>query len=223
MKTAATLGTLALTAALAWAEGPAPGGGKEEAATYVGAGACKKCHIRQHMSWSKTRMASSFDALKPCDLTTYEGKHIAERRRGAGLEPEADFRASPKCLRCHTTGYGKPGGYPEAVTKENADRAARLQGVQCEACHGPGSRYVRFFEDLEPRKGRFKRSEVLALGLVLPDRTVCVGCHNADSPFVPKEGFDFEKMKAQGTHEHTRTRQREEEAGEGEKGKEGGG
>ena len=206
MRTGTILGAAVLGAVLAAAWIPRPRCTAEDGPAYLGTSACKKCHIKQAASWAKTRMASSFDALKPCDLKTYEGKHLAERRRNAGLDPEKDYRSDAKCLKCHTTGYGRPGGYPVTVTKENADRAARLQNVQCESCHGPGSRYVPFFEKLEPRTGKYRRAEVLALGLVIPERTVCLGCHNSESPFVPKEEFDFEKMKEKGTHEHIRLR-----------------
>lgn len=201
-----------LGAALAAGTVPAPRCSAGDAATYLGATACKKCHFKQHTSWSKTRMASSFDALKPCDLSTYEGKALAEKRKGAGLDPEVDYRTDPKCLKCHTTGFGEPAGYPAEVSKENEALAAKRQGIQCEACHGPGSRYVALFEKVQREKTKYRLSEARALGLVIPDRGVCLRCHNAESPFVPKEEFDFEKMKEKGTHEHVKLRDRLEES-----------
>src|SRR5262245_40759478 len=44
------------------------------------------------------------------------------------LKPEEQKK--PECVSCHTTGAGK------AATAD-----ADLKGVQCEACHGPGSAY----------------------------------------------------------------------------------
>ncbi len=81
------------------------GAGKSlgEGVKYVGTGACKKCHLKQYMSWKKTTMARTFDVLKP-------GKAV-EAKTKAGLDPKKDFTKDPACLPCHTTGYGLPGGY----------------------------------------------------------------------------------------------------------------
>jgi hypothetical protein len=167
--------------------------------SYMGAENCKKCHLIQFDTWKASKMSSSFEALKPCDMTTYEGKNLAERRKTAKLDPDKDYRTDPKCLKCHTTGYGQPGGYPEKVTDENRELAGKREGVQCEACHGPGSKYVPFLREAENEK--YKRSEIRKLGLSLPNKDTCLRCHNLDSPFAPKE-FDFEDRKARGTHKH---------------------
>ena len=39
------------------------------------------------------------------------------------------------CVGCHVTGYGKPGG--STVT-----HVENLTAVQCEVCHGPGSKHA---------------------------------------------------------------------------------
>jgi len=170
---------------------------------YKGAESCKKCHLLQYETWRKSRMASSFEALKPCDLETEEGKRLAGRRKEGHLDPEKDYRKDPKCLKCHTTGYGEPGGYPAEVTEESRGLAAKREGVQCEACHGPGSLYIPFFAEKENEK--YKRSEVQKLGLFLPNKDTCIRCHNRESPFAPEE-FDFVELKKKGTHEHVRLR-----------------
>ena len=89
-----------------------------------------------------------------------------------------------ECKGCHSTG----------VTK----KAVLLEGVQCEACHGPGADYKKksIMEDLEAAK---------ANGLLIPDEKTCLGCHDktkAPKPYHDKmpEKFEFEKMKAKGIH-----------------------
>ena len=75
--------------------------------------------------------------------------------------PEEE-RDNPACLRCHTTGFGMP------RRPDIPDEA--LRGVQCEACHGPGSHYFTW-RVMKDRKKAMKN------GLVLPGREVCVKCH----------------------------------------------
>ncbi|MDQ7053398.1 MAG: cytochrome c family protein [candidate division KSB1 bacterium] len=70
---------------------------------FVGTQKCKKCHLKQYKSWKKTKMASTFDVLKP-------GVR-AEAKKKAGLDPDKDYTTDKECLPCHTTGYGKPGGF----------------------------------------------------------------------------------------------------------------
>ena len=86
-----------------------------ESKTYVGAEVCKGCHEKEHTSFtSHSKMSSSFKAV--------EG-------RKKGLTGEE----LKKCYECHTTGYGKPGGF-----KSEAD-TPNLKNLGCESCHGPGS------------------------------------------------------------------------------------
>jgi Zn finger protein HypA/HybF involved in hydrogenase expression len=157
--------------------------------SYVGAKGCKMCHIKQFKSWEATKMAQSFEVLKPGVK--------AEEKKLAGLDAQADYTADPECLPCHTTGYGEPGGFVSlAETPE-------LAGVQCESCHGPGERYLA--DDMMSLKNKeYKRDAIVATGLVIPDSGTCTsGCHNDKSPFhKPDEVFDFETSKNEGTHKH---------------------
>jgi len=156
---------------------------------YVGAKRCRPCHLKQYTTWEKTRMAQSFDLLKP-------GVKTAEKK-AAGLDPSADYTTDATCLACHTTGYQKPGGFKSLA--ETPD----LVGVQCESCHGPGSAYLAN-DKMSLQNKDYKLADVVAAGLVVPKAATCVsGCHNEKSPFAPHgEAFDFEKRKAEGTHEH---------------------
>jgi hypothetical protein len=85
---------------------------------YVGAEACKGCHEKEYTSFTThSKMSTSF-------------KGIARMKKGLANEE------MKKCYECHTTGYGKPGGFrSEAETPG-------LKNLGCEACHGPGSGHV---------------------------------------------------------------------------------
>lgn len=155
---------------------------------YIGSNKCKMCHIKEWKSWSETKMAKSFDNLKP-------GVR-AEAKKEAGLDPEKDYTADPTCLPCHTTGYGKKGGFVDLATTPN------LVGVGCEMCHGPGGTYTKK-DYMSLQNKEYKKADLVAVGLV-GDITItqCQGCHNADSPFVGDDYvFDFEVKKKEGTHE----------------------
>jgi hypothetical protein len=144
------------------------------AAEYVGVAKCKMCHSTkalggiQYKLWEQTKHAKAMDALK-----------------AAG---EAE---NPKCLKCHTTGYGQP-----------AVAGADLNNVQCEACHGAGSNY-RSMKIMN--KKAFKENKAAAqkraieAGLIFPPtEEVCVKCHNKESPNF--KGFDFATYKEKIKH-----------------------
>jgi coenzyme F420-reducing hydrogenase gamma subunit len=160
-----------------------------EAPSYVGAKKCKACHLKQFQTWELTRMAKSFELLRP-------GVAAAAKQK-ANLDPKKDYTHDEKCLGCHTTGYGKPGGFV------SLEKTPELVGVQCETCHGPGSEYLK--EGAMTLKNKeYKRAELVKLGLVAVGPETCASlCHNSKSPFVGKDYvFDYEKRRAQGTHEH---------------------
>lgn len=72
-----------------------------------------------------------------------------------------------------------------------------LTGIQCEACHGPGSNYKKksIMEDKE---------QAIANGLIIPDEKTCMTCHNEKAPTealaATAKDFNYEKMKAKGVH-----------------------
>ena len=77
---------------------------------YKGWSYCKACHKPKTTGWEQTRHAKAFDSLK-----------------------KTNQHDLPDCVKCHVTGYGEPGGFIDyELTPE-------MSGVQCEACHGPGS------------------------------------------------------------------------------------
>lgn len=176
-------------------------GGAEEKATYVGSSKCMKCHSKQVLSWKKTGLAKAMDTLKPVPA---ENKDLVERMKKAGLDPAKDYSADPACVKCHSTGYGKDGGYPEKTTPENEAVAKAMGSVSCESCHGPASLYLDYKN--EKRKANkdatFTREELVKLGLVVPTEETCKSCHNDSAPIKPAEAFKFEEMKKR-VHEHT--------------------
>ncbi|MBE9516844.1 MAG: hypothetical protein IME93_07675 [Proteobacteria bacterium] len=49
---------------------------------------------------------------------------------------EKGYSKNPKCLGCHTTGFGVSRGFVSIET------TPRLANVQCEGCHGPGNQHM---------------------------------------------------------------------------------
>jgi len=155
---------------------------------YVGSNKCRKCHMKEFKSWQESAMAKSFELLKP-------GVR-AEQKTAAKLDPQKDYTQDAKCLPCHTTGYGKPGGFVDM--KKTPD----LAGVGCETCHGPGGTYVRDgYMTMENKE--YKIEKLIAAGMIKrTDQGTCAGlCHNNKSPFVGTDYvFDYETKKAEGIH-----------------------
>ena len=160
-------------------------------AEYNGAKKCKACHMKQYKAWEETSMATSFENLK-------QGVKVAEKA-AAGLE-DKDYTHDKDCLPCHTTGYGKPGGFVSIEETPN------LANVQCEECHGPGSIYNKTMKEVKKTKA-YKVAEYKAVGLIVPseDEAGCMKCHGDDSPFKEsvdaKYKFDF-KDRLEKTHKH---------------------
>jgi outer membrane murein-binding lipoprotein Lpp len=162
-------------------------------AEYVGAKKCKACHIKQYKSWEKTSMAGSFDNLK--------AGAKADEKKKAGIDPEKDYTADPKCLKCHTTGYGKPGGF------KSIEETPKLAGVQCESCHGPGSVYNPTMKAIQKAKKPYKTESLKAESLIIPseDEKGCMSCHGGDSPFTEKVDAKYKwnfKERLEKTHRH---------------------
>ncbi|MBF0286987.1 MAG: cytochrome c family protein [SAR324 cluster bacterium] len=154
---------------------------------YMGIKNCKKCHQqtevgKQYFVWKKLKHASAYKILK-----SPEAKEAAKK---VGLK--GDPQKSEECLICHTTAYG--------VDKKMLDRKFRIkEGVQCEACHGPGSEYNEEEDKaklLELKKALFKtakgtpqhenfstqlKAERVRMekkhGLLQINKDICLRCH----------------------------------------------
>jgi cytochrome c553 len=192
---------LAVAALLAFAAGH--GLADDAKPTYIGSSKCMKCHSKQVTSWKKTALAKSMETLKP--VTEKDNKDLFEARKKANLDPAKDYSTDPKCLACHTTGYGKDGGYPEKITDDNKKVAEVMGSVSCEACHGPASVYYEYknAKRKENKDYVFTKEELAKVGLSTPTAATCDACHNKDAPSQPATPFKFEDAKAK-THEHVK-------------------
>ena len=139
---------------------------------YVGSKRCKMCHTKWYESWSETHKADAIELLRP-------GAGIAVKKR-AGLDLKTDYTTDGQCLRCHTVGYGEPGGYevPPANDGKAQRRARAREGVGCESCHGPGSDYTKVMSDILLKERPYRAGEVLRAGRRTVDESVCLACHN---------------------------------------------
>lgn len=167
---------------------------------YAGTRSCKKCHTQHHREWKKHPHSEAFSLLQAGART--------EAKTKAGLDPQKDYTQDVTCLPCHTTGYGKPGGYaiPDPNDKKAVRKAKKLEGVGCEMCHGPGKDYIKVFKEILKAKRGYKVGEVHAVGLFRIEETICTGCHNDSGPtFKP---FDFKERLEHAAHEHHSLKQR---------------
>ncbi len=186
-----------LVAVAAFSLSPSRATAQDEPATYVGAETCKECHYQEHKAWKGTGLAKSLDALRP--TTEESNAKLFAKKTKAELDPAKDYTTDATCLKCHTTGYGLPGGYPEdpAASDEAKARAAELGSVSCEACHGPGSRVVAFkkAETAKDKDAKFTFEQMAPYGLIHPNEDNCAVCHNADNPTNADATFVFDAEK----------------------------
>jgi len=131
---------------------------------YMGVGKCAKmCHKAKNKGEQYTIWQQSKHAKAYADLATPAALETAKKAGVTG-----DPQKSETCLKCHVTAYG--------VQSTLIDSTFSMQeGVQCEACHGPGSAYGK----LNVMKDK---KLAVAAGLVEPNEQVCVKCHNKESP-----------------------------------------
>jgi peroxiredoxin/nitrate/TMAO reductase-like tetraheme cytochrome c subunit len=134
-------------------------------AQHAGSDSCRSCHESEYATWAASPHAAAVATLS-----------------------KAGKSANPDCLACHTTGFGRPGGFPKDGAVESHTDLAR---VGCESCHGPGGEHVK--------EGVAKIGSIVSLGdkcdscVILQ---ICGSCHDD----VNDPGFEFEvldKIEAQ--------------------------
>ena len=99
------------------AEGDRPRDLLPKTSAFVGSAACQRCHEREYDIWSRSAHARAVDSLR-----------------------NEDKEGDARCVSCHVTGYGRPGGFPEGAKVRSHEELAR---VGCESCHGPGAEHVK--------------------------------------------------------------------------------
>jgi len=174
-------------------------------ATFAGVKKCKSCHFKRWNTWRKTKMAQTFEVLKP-------GVRSEEKTK-LKFDPNKDYTKDPTCLGCHTSGFGIPGGYiiPAEGNADEKKQAEDNAGVTCEACHGPGSKANPVLEDIKENKRTYKWAELEAVGFHKADVRACAQCHNSSDPGKgPGYHFPYEERRKDGQHENIELKYRQD-------------
>lgn len=119
---------------------------------YLGVGTCVRCHAEDFEVYTRTKHARAYMTLS---------KMFQQR--------------DASCIGCHSTGYGKEGGFSGARL---VGSPIDLADVQCEACHGPGAEHSR--------DGRYASRAAES----------CTQCHNQEQD----PDFEFEEAWKQIAH-----------------------
>jgi hypothetical protein len=131
---------------------------EDKGKVYVGSAACKDCHEDEFKNFAAyTKKASSF-------------KSIELMKKGL---TESEMKG---CFKCHTTGYGEPGGF---ISQKETPH---LKDAGCEVCHGPGSVHCET-EDSQDIKGKLSIAD-------------CEKCHSAERV----NAFKFKPLIYGGSH-----------------------
>jgi len=119
---------------------------------FLGAELCARCHKTEFDQWKTTAHSIAWQTL---------------------VDNKKD--ADPNCIGCHVVGYKQNGGFQTGADAE------RLSNVQCENCHGMGTRHEAFA----------KEHKAVA-------KETCMNCHNAERD----PDFNFEKKVAMISHDN---------------------
>jgi hypothetical protein len=129
-------------------------GPESTADEFVGEQNCVSCHPGAHQVWNTSQHARAFPTL---------------------IRKKSEF--DPVCLSCHTVGYGLYSGFVDA------QRTPRLEGVQCESCHGRGKEHVRAHPPSAGTRAALRPPSTLKP--VTP--ATCVRCHDQEN----SENFQY--------------------------------
>lgn len=99
-----------------------------ESKGYAGSSACMPCHKAEYDKFTAyARKNVSFES-------------VLRMKKGLTSEEIKD------CYWCHTTGYGKPGGFV------SVEQTPELKNAGCEVCHGPGKLHAETQDPAHIRK-----------------------------------------------------------------------
>ncbi|MEO8230652.1 MAG: cytochrome c family protein [Ignavibacteriota bacterium] len=148
---------------------------------YVGVKLCGMCHKteavgKQYVIWENSKHAHAYKTL-----TTAEADQVAKEKGYTTKAVETE-----ECLKCHVTGY-------KVDASLFTDKFNISDGIQCEACHGPGSDY-KSKKIMEDKKLAVENG----LKIYESPEQLCVTCHNEESPSF--KGFNFKEMWAKIEH-----------------------
>ena len=169
---------------LMWVSAGCPWAAEEQLHYYIGEKACRSCHGAVGSESPDSVWRSSDHAKAYGVLTMPEAFEIAELS-GVDVHPQK----SPICLGCHTTA-------PTVEEWELDEGFHRQDGVQCEACHGPGS-------DYSPADVMADRERAMEAGLMMPTEEDCMCCHIEKGTHVAIVGskeFDVKKAMKRIAH-----------------------
>ena len=110
----------------------APGQGP----SFTGSERCGVCHAQEFAIWQRTGHARAFATLE---------------------KAQQDY--NPKCVSCHSVGYGQTSGFV------NTKATPGLENVGCESCHGPSSPHP----------------DQVATGYGGSNTSFCVTCHTREN------------------------------------------
>ncbi|MEX2016575.1 MAG: multiheme c-type cytochrome, partial [Candidatus Hydrogenedentales bacterium] len=115
---------------------------------YVAEESCAQCHSQAVAAWKRSKHSHSFDSL------------VARQHQ-----------FNPRCLKCHTVGYGASDGYI------NQELTPMLDAVSCGNCHGRAGDHVKFHTGGDATESQARLISVN-----------CVTCHDPEnSPTFNRE------------------------------------
>ncbi|MYL82862.1 cytochrome C [Desulfovibrio aerotolerans] len=131
----------------------------EPSGTYVGSKVCMDCHPKQYESFSRySKKSHSSQSVKI-------------------MAPKLTPEELASCFACHTTGYGKPGGFV------SFEKTPEMADAGCEVCHGPGAAHADAGGDPKLIQAKLAMRQ-------------CEGCHSAERVRT----FNFKPMLFAGAH-----------------------
>lgn len=118
------------------------------------------------------------DKCRLCHRDFFIGRKQDHHDHAMDYISSSEYSKNPRCLVCHATGYGTATGFV------SLEKTPRLANVQCEGCHGPGSKHIKI-ASLKKTGGGF------LAGVDNPERLkkMCKVCH---TPRWNRSYSDFE-------------------------------